>query len=137
MGEDTGGGGPLFPLFRFVILRVPRGESRLFSALTFRSNPGTAGSSTGTPASLRKPRDFQNDSLPVIPDEMSNANEVEGSRTPCKPPSPAQLRERASGAAVAFFCNRRDARVRVQRVDLPDGFYLLSEFLTHETNHTG
>jgi len=25
------------------------------------------------------------------------------------------LRERASGAAVAYFCNRRDARVRVQR----------------------
>src|SRR6266849_7825428 len=30
-------------------------------------------------------------------------------------PSPAELRERASGAAVACFCNRRDARVRVQR----------------------
>src|SRR5690348_8431708 len=29
-------------------------------------------------------------------------------------PSPAQLRERASGAAVACFCNGRDARVRVQ-----------------------
>jgi hypothetical protein len=71
--------------------------------------------------------------LAVILTEVSNANEVEGSRTAsinkiprpftCRigqpalseDPSPAQLRERASGAAVAYFCNRRDARVRVQR----------------------
>ena len=46
---------------------------------------------------------------------MSNVNEVEGSRTAPKIPRPLSLRERASGAAVAYFCNRRDARVRVQR----------------------
>src|SRR5712691_12527250 len=69
--------------------------------------------------------------LTVILTEVSNANEGEGSRTASKiprpftcrirqmalseDPSPAELRERASGAAVAYFCNRRDARVRVQR----------------------
>src|SRR5216683_7923169 len=71
--------------------------------------------------------------LTVTLSEVSNANEVEGSRTAsinkiprpftCRigqpalseDPSPAQLRERASGAAVAYFCNCRDARVRVQR----------------------
>jgi hypothetical protein len=31
-------------------------------------------------------------------------------------PSPAQLRQRASGAAIAIFCTRRDARVKVQTI---------------------
>src|SRR5216683_2539841 len=49
-------------------------------------------------------------------------------------PSPAELRERASGAAVACFCNRRDARVRVQRgLASRVGPVVFSELLTPDT----
>jgi len=66
---------------------------------------------------------------------VSNVNEVEGSRTAPKIPRPLSLRERASGAAVAYFCNRRDARVRVQR-GLVSRVGFFSESPTQDTRYS-
>ncbi len=71
--------------------------------------------------------------LTVILSEVSNANEVEGSRTASKIPRPLAGEGKRRGGCV-FFCNRRDARVRVQRgLASQVGSISLSEFPSQDT----
>ena len=65
--------------------------------------------------------------------EVSNANEVEGSRTAPKIPRPLAGEGKRRGGCV-FFCNRRDARVRAQRgLASQVGSISLSASLTQNT----
>ena len=67
--------------------------------------------------------------------EVSNANEVEGSRTASKIPRPLSCGRGQVARPLRVFCNRRDARVRVQRgLASRVSSIFFSEFLTQDTS---
>src|SRR5713226_1935420 len=106
-----------------VILSRSRGEPR-------HDTPGENRAVTSAQRTFNECGGF------LLRSEVSNANEVEGSRTTSKIPRPLSC-GRASGAAVACFCNRRDARVRVQLgLASQAGSYFFSEFLTRDTSRS-
>src|SRR6266851_3691134 len=70
---------------------------------------------------------------PALSEDPSPAGWSEGQPL-SEDPSPACGRGEAARRLLSF-CNRRDARVRVQRgFGVPGGFYFFSEFLTQDTS---
>src|SRR5713226_683141 len=85
-----------------VILSRSRGEPR-------HDTPGENRAVTSAQRTFNECGGF------LLRSEVSNANEVEGSRTASKIPRPLSCGRGQAAWRLLSFCNRHDARVRVQR----------------------